>query len=258
MPSHHAAHQEGGSDGGWATRHYEVAVLVLAALSAAALLASTFFLLAAAAAPAWGAASCMHEHEPLLGEVGERKRRTKKAGSSKRMVLINGTLSYLVPDQLGLKIRCSEGGPPDCVVCLLMLACRAIWLEAGRVTCDALSRSLSTHSLACDLRHARRLPPCRLLACFVLLLVGRVVNIGLPLAYKKVVDRLAETGVAAAAAASENSASGGMPSLRVLCAALGAAAVPTFKAVFFPWVAIYLALTFLQVGWASRSVHVPH
>ncbi|EFN54392.1 hypothetical protein CHLNCDRAFT_25066 [Chlorella variabilis] len=85
-----------------------------------------------------------------------------------------------------------------------MLACRAIWLEAGRVTCDALSRSLSTHSLACDLRHARRLPPCRLLACFVLLLVGRVVNIGLPLAYKKVVDRLAETGVAAAAAASEN------------------------------------------------------
>lgn len=85
----------------------------------------------------------------------------------------------------------------------------------------------------------------RLIACFLLLLVGRVVNIALPLAYKHLVDRLASSTAAAAAAAAAG-AEGGSPSLRVLCSALAGGAAATFQEVFFPWVAAYLALTFLQ------------
>ena len=80
----------------------------------------------------------------------------------------------------------------------------------------------------------------------MLLLVGRVVNIALPLSYKKVVDRLAETSAAAAAAAA--SQHGGDGCWKDLLGALAGAAGPTFKAVFFPWVALYLLFTFLQVG----------
>lgn len=103
---------------------------------------------------------------------------------------------------------------------------------------------------------------CRLLACFLLLALGRVVNIALPLAYKKVIDRLAATGAAAASSAAEAAAAAaasgadigvGSATLRALCRQLALQAVPTFRDVFFPWVAAYLALTFLQAGRAGRA-----
>lgn len=98
--------------------------------------------------------------------------------------------------------------------------------------------------------------PRRLLACFGLLLVGRCVNILLPVAYKHVIDRLAESGAAAAAAAAAR-AGGRVPTLRAVCAELAGAAGPTFRAVFFPWVAAYLALAFLQVGGRARRCARP-
>lgn len=97
----------------------------------------------------------------------------------------------------------------------------------------------------------RPLSSCRLVACFVLLAVGRVVNIALPITYKKVVDRLADTSAAAAAnAAAAVAAEGGgaAAGVHALCAALAKAAAPTFRDVFLPWIAAYLALAFLQVG----------
>lgn len=101
--------------------------------------------------------------------------------------------------------------------------------------------------------------PLRLLACFLLLALGRVVNIALPLAYKKVIDRLASTGAAAAssaaaaAAAASKDGGGGSVTLRVLCGELAVRMAPTFRDVFFPWVAAYLALTFLQARWAGGA-----
>lgn len=84
------------------------------------------------------------------------------------------------------------------------------------------------------------------MACFGLLVVGRVVNIALPVAYKKVIDRLAETSAAAAAEAAAAANAGGNGAA-ALCAALLRAAKPTFRDVFLPWVAVYLTLAFLQV-----------
>lgn len=97
----------------------------------------------------------------------------------------------------------------------------------------------------------------------MLLALGRVVNIALPLAYKKVIDRLAATGAAAAASVAAAVASGddtgslhggrGSAALRVLCRELANQAAPTFRDVFFPWVAAYLALTFLQARRAGTA-----
>ena len=89
--------------------------------------------------------------------------------------------------------------------------------------------------------------PCRLVACFGLLVVGRVVNIALPVAYKKVIDRLADTSAAAAAAAAAATNGGGNGGA-ALCAALLRAVKPTFHDVFLPWVAVYLTLAFLQAS----------
>jgi hypothetical protein len=211
-------HQQGGSGSTWAARHWEAASLGLAAAGSLAMAASVGCLLAGAAVAAAGDASGSaaaagggedeEAREALLGEEG-RRRKDKKGkkqrvgGSSQRMRLIQGTLKYLVPDSLHLKVR--------------------------------------------------------LAACFLLLAVGRVVNIGLPLAYKHVIDRLADTGAAAAAAAAAAGASGsgggGGPAVRALCASLLEQAVPTFRDVFFPWVALYLLFTFLQVGgwWPSAQ-----
>lgn len=91
--------------------------------------------------------------------------------------------------------------------------------------------------------------PCRLLACFGLLIVGRVVNIALPIAYKKVIDRLADTSAAAAAAAAAN-----VGGRAALCAAFLRAAQPTFRDVFLPWVAVYLTLVFLQASRGGRRL----
>ncbi|KAL4854966.1 ATP-binding cassette sub-family B member 6 [Chlorella vulgaris] len=172
-----AQHQQSGTDASWTAQHYETAALALAALSATALAASTACLLAASLAAPEAAGSGVRQ--PLLGEAGQQRKGQRRNGDgSRRMRLINGTLKYLVPDQLHLKIR--------------------------------------------------------LIACFLLLLVGRVVNIALPLAYKHLVDRLASSTAAAAAAAAAG-AEGGSPSLRVLCSALAGGAAATFQEVFFPW-----------------------
>ena len=103
---------------------------------------------------------------------------------------------------------------------------------------------------------------CRLVACFLLLLLGRAVNLAVPVAYKKVVDRLADTATTAAAAAAAAAAGGGDKSgsgtaLRALCATLADHVAPTFRDVFLPWVAVYLGLIFLQVRctWAALLWH---
>ncbi|KAL4429585.1 hypothetical protein ABPG77_008634 [Micractinium sp. CCAP 211/92] len=204
VQSYHARKQQGGPHTGpWLVQHYEAMAAALAALNTAALVAATVCLLAAAIAAASGSEDAAGSpREPLLAEHRGGGKRGRSGGpwdGSRRMRLVQGTLRYLVPDTLPLKLR--------------------------------------------------------LLACFLLLALGRVVNIALPLAYKKVIDRLAATGAAAAssaaAAATAAAASGadvgvGSATLHALCRQLALQAVPTFRDVFFPWVAAYLALTFLQ------------
>lgn len=102
----HLAPHPQGSTAGWITTHYEAAALALAALNAIALAGSTACLLAAAFGLGAGTSRMDREaSEPLLGgEEGRRKRRRGRA--SPRMRLIYGTLKYVVPDTLQLKIRC--------------------------------------------------------------------------------------------------------------------------------------------------------
>ncbi|PSC68384.1 ATP-binding cassette sub-family B member mitochondrial [Micractinium conductrix] len=180
----------GKDSGAGLAAHYEAAALGLAAVDAAALGAATLCLLAAALA-AGGGGAASGAHEPLLGT---RRKRGDQWDGSRRMRLIRGTMRYVVPDTLPLKLRLG--------------------------------------------------------ACFLLLLLGRVVNLALPLSYKKVIDRLAETGTAAAAAAAAAAAgeggSGGGGALQALCLSLRDQAGPTFRDVFLPWVLAYLVLTFLQ------------
>ena len=85
--------------------------------------------------------------------------------------------------------------------------------------------------------------------CFLLILLGRVVNLAVPLTFKRVVDTLSDV----TAQINEN---GAAFTLRSLCAALGAGPEPpaiTFWTVFLPWVAAYLALYFLQGGSGGGS-----
>lgn len=224
----HAPSQPGGT--GWLPRHYELVSVVLAAAGAVALSASTVCLLGAAAAR--NVADEGPEAEALLGQEGGRgKRRGLRGGGGGRMRLIHGTLRYLVPDRLHLKLRCG--------------ALTGRWAVCGLLGCVQAGRPHAQG--AAPLPAARPTPSCaptlsRLAACFLLLLLGRVVNIALPLAYKKVVDDLARAATAASAAAR----AGGGRSVLAQCGALLSGAGTTFHAVFFPWVAAYLALTFLQ------------
>ncbi|KAL4458403.1 hypothetical protein ABPG75_013268 [Micractinium tetrahymenae] len=219
VQSYHARQQQGGpASGPWLAQHYEAAAAALAALNAAALAAATACLLAAACVASEGDGHGGDgSREPLLGEQrgrGKRGRGGGPWGGSRRMRLVQGTLRYLVPDTLPLKLR--------------------------------------------------------LLACFLLLALGRVVNIALPVVYKKVIDRLAAAGTAAAssaaaaaaaaAAAGDGAAGGsvgggmGTAALRALCGELANQAAPTFRDVFVPWVAAYLALSFLQGTGGKGSI----
>lgn len=96
----HPAHPQAGA--AWLAGHYEAAQLGLAALNAAALCASTLCLLAAAAGLGAGGGGG-EAGEALLGEEGRRRR--KPRGGSQRLRLIHGTLKYLVPDTLQLRVR---------------------------------------------------------------------------------------------------------------------------------------------------------
>ena len=112
-----AAHPQGSPAG---CQRSEAALLALALLNAAALAAATCCLLAAAAG--LGAGGGGDASEPLLGAEAGRKRRRSRGGT--RMRLINGTLRYLVPDRLDLKVRCGwhalarnvAHAPPGCGV----------------------------------------------------------------------------------------------------------------------------------------------
>lgn len=100
--------------------------------------------------------------------------------------------------------------------------------------------------------HAFRPSPRRLLCCFALILVGRVVNIAVPLCFKRVVDTLSTV-------TAHVSKDGAAAMLRLLCNGGGTDAEKpsfTFWDVFVPWVAAYLALYFLQGrGVCSRLQH---
>lgn len=100
----HAAERQGGPSG---CQRLQLAALALAVLNVTALAAATCCMMAAAAGlgagPGQGA-----DAEPLLGAEAGRKRRRSRG--SARLRLINGTLRYLVPDRLDLKIRCEAGG----------------------------------------------------------------------------------------------------------------------------------------------------
>lgn len=93
------AEHQGGPTG---CQQLQVVGLGLAALNVLALTAATCCMLAAAAGLGAGAADD-EAAEPLLGAEAGRKRR-KRRGSA-RLRLINGTLRYLVPDRLDLKVR---------------------------------------------------------------------------------------------------------------------------------------------------------
>lgn len=75
--------------------------------------------------------------------------------------------------------------------------------------------------------------------CFVLIMLGRVVNLGVPLVFKRVVDTLS-------AVTAHVSKEGAASTLRALCGLGGDPPSFTFWDVFLPWVAAYLALYFLQ------------
>ena len=71
----------------------------------------------------------------------------------------------------------------------------------------------------------------RLLGCLALVAAGRVVNVAVPIAFKQTIDALSAAALSAA---------GGGP-------------VPSFRAVFLPWVAAYLGLYLLQGGAGGGS-----
>jgi hypothetical protein len=129
-----AQHQQSGTDASWTAQHYETAALALAALSATALAASTACLLAASLAAPEAAGSGVRQ--PLLGEAGQQRKGQRRNGDgSRRMRLVNGTLKYLVPDQLHLKIRCGAA----------VGACTASFLP-GMHTDSNTSKRASSHS----------------------------------------------------------------------------------------------------------------
>lgn len=78
--------------------------------------------------------------------------------------------------------------------------------------------------------------------------MGRVVNLAVPLTFKRVVDTLSTV-------TARVSKDGAAATLRALCG-LGAPGDPpiTFWDVFVPWVAAYLALYFLQGGWVVGAL----
>lgn len=119
-------------------------------------------------------------------------------------------------------------------------------------------------ALVATLNQSRALPPSALhhslLACFMLIIAGRVVNILVPLAYKHIVDRLGAASSAAAAAA--GGSSGGDPSraaaagsavLRALCGGSADGDALKFWGVFWPWAASYLGLMLLQGSGSSKG-----
>ena len=94
-----SAQPQGGPAG---CQRLQVAALVLAALNALSLAAATCCMLAATAGLGAGPREG-EDAEPLLGAEAGRKRRRSRG--SARLRLIQGTLRYLVPDRLDLKIR---------------------------------------------------------------------------------------------------------------------------------------------------------
>lgn len=114
------AQQGAPGEGAWLPRHYEAAALAIAAVDTAALAAATVCLLAAAVVAAAGAGSGEGGREPLLGEQRARKRRGGPWEGSRRIRLVQGTLRYLVPDTLPLKLRwVGRGAAREAVLCFV-------------------------------------------------------------------------------------------------------------------------------------------
>lgn len=116
VQSYHARKQQGGPHTGpWLVQHYEAMAAALAALNTAALVAATVCLLAAAIAAASGSEDAAGSpREPLLAEHRGRGKHGRSGGpwdGSRRMRLVQGTLRYLVPDTLPLKLRWAGDRP---------------------------------------------------------------------------------------------------------------------------------------------------